>query len=155
MPGTRTRSVIFLFAGWLVCGSAVGCSSTPDNPVEADMAMDLASAVCQPDPGYKSDCGKPCDKGNSVGIGRFCATLNDCSDNGRAVLCSILGDPNTHFCTFTCKKMGPPDQCGEGATCVCSGAACGCTPTACLGIPDDGGTASDGGTTDGGTRSDL
>src|SRR5687768_1895741 len=61
-----------------------------------------------------SICGNPGDIGNELGIGKYCASLFDCSDTPSAPLCSSLGDPNTHFCTKTCPK-GSTDQCGIGA----------------------------------------
>lgn len=82
---------------------------------------------------YESDCGFPGDEGNELGIGKFCASLSDCSSTASAPLCSSLGDPNTHFCTKTC-SMGSTGTCGTGAECVCdSSNRCGCTPTVCLG----------------------
>lgn len=79
---------------------------------------------------FASKCGKPGDTGNEIGVGKFCASLQDC--NGTAPLCSSLGDRDTHFCTKTC-SMGSTDQCGANAMCVCnSGNQCGCTPNACL-----------------------
>jgi len=81
---------------------------------------------------YESDCGKPDDVGNELGIGKFCASLGDCSTTMSAPLCSSLGDRNTHFCTKTC-TMGSTTSCGTGAECVCNGSnQCGCTPSACL-----------------------
>lgn len=82
---------------------------------------------------FESDCGKPGDPGNELGIGKFCASLNDCSDTPSAPLCSSLGDKNTHFCTKTC-PMGSTDACGTGAECTCNeNNQCGCTPSVCLG----------------------
>ena len=82
---------------------------------------------------FESDCGKPGDTGNELGIGKFCASLSDCNGTPSAPLCSSLGDPNTHFCTKTC-PMGSTDSCGTGAQCVCNSSnQCGCTPSACLG----------------------
>jgi hypothetical protein len=82
---------------------------------------------------FASDCGKPGDPGNELGIGKFCASLGDCSTTQAAPLCSSLGDMNTHFCTKTCQSTGPADQCGTGAECVCNASnQCGCTPSTCL-----------------------
>jgi hypothetical protein len=80
---------------------------------------------------FESDCGKPGDTGNEVGIGKFCEGLSDCDSS--APLCSSIGDPNTHFCTRTC-PMGDNSVCGTGAECTCNSSnQCGCTPSACLG----------------------
>ena len=82
---------------------------------------------------YESDCGKPGDVGNELGIGQFCASLGDCSTTMSAPLCSSLGDRNTHFCTKTCTNGGPTTQCGTGAECTCNASnQCGCTPSVCL-----------------------
>ena len=79
-----------------------------------------------------SICGKPGDVGNDLGIGKYCASLGDCSGNQMATLCSSLGDPTTHFCTRTC-TMGTTTQCGMAATCSCDAQnRCGCVPNSCL-----------------------
>ncbi len=83
---------------------------------------------------FESDCGRPGDVGNELGVGKFCALLSDCSTTPSARLCSSLGDQNTHFCTKTCVNGGPADQCGTGAECTCNASnQCGCTPSVCLG----------------------
>ena len=82
---------------------------------------------------FESTCGKPGDQGNELGIGKFCASLSDCSMTQDAPLCSSIGDPTTHFCTKTCQMGGSADQCGTATQCVCNGGGqCGCTPSACL-----------------------
>jgi hypothetical protein len=97
----------------------VGCGGDDSNS-PADAAADA----------FASKCGKPGDTGNEIGVGKFCASLQDC--NGTAPLCSSLGDSETHFCTKTC-SMGSAGACGTDAMCVCnSGNQCGCTPNACL-----------------------
>lgn len=94
-----------------------------DKPNMVDAAADA----------FESTCGKPGDVGNELGIGKFCASLSDCSTTPDARLCSSLGDATTHFCTKTC-TMGSTTQCGTGTMCVCNGNnQCGCTPNACLG----------------------
>ncbi len=103
-----------LFMG---CGGDGGKSQSPD-----------AKAV----DAFASQCGKPGDLGNELGIGKFCASLSDCSSTAMAKLCSTIGDSTTHFCTKTC-TMGSTDQCGTATSCVCNGSnQCGCTPMACL-----------------------
>jgi len=99
------------------CGGGGG---TP--PAQPDASVDA----------FESDCGKPGDTGNELGIGKFCASLSDCSSTQAAPLCSSLGDPNTHFCTKTC-SMGSTTECGTNTECTCNGSnQCGCTPSACL-----------------------
>jgi hypothetical protein len=107
----------------LVAGALVACGGD-----DGGTAVDAPAADA-----FVSDCGFPGDVGNELGVGRFCASLGDCSDP-RAPLCSSLGDANTHFCTKTCSATGPADQCGAGAECTCNaGNQCGCTPSVCLG----------------------
>lgn len=82
---------------------------------------------------FESECGRPGDTGNELGVGKFCASLSDCSSTQSAPLCSSLGDKDTHFCTKMC-PMGSTDACGTGAECTCNSSnQCGCTPTVCLG----------------------
>jgi hypothetical protein len=93
-------------------------------------AIDAASDV----DAFESDCGFPGDPGNELGIGKFCASISDCSTTAEAPLCSSLGDDATHFCTKTCTMGGPANQCGTATECVCNGNnQCGCTPSVCLG----------------------
>jgi hypothetical protein len=104
----------------------VACGGGEDPPAQID-AADSADA-------FESDCGKPGDVGNEMGIGKFCASLSDCSDTVNAPLCSSLGSADTHFCTKTCQMTGPAAQCGTGAECTCNASnQCGCTPSVCLG----------------------
>ncbi len=92
-------------------------------------SVDAASTI----DAFESDCGRPGDPGNEIGVGKFCASLGDCSTTQEAPLCSTLGDVNTHFCTKTCQMTGPATQCGVGAECICDGPnRCGCTPSSCL-----------------------
>lgn len=101
------------------------CSSSGGGSSKSPDAASTADA-------YFTKCGAPGDVGNELGIGKFCASIGDCSGTQSAPLCSSLGDKDTHFCTRTC-TMGSTTQCGTGATCTCnSGNQCGCTPNACL-----------------------
>jgi hypothetical protein len=111
---------------WAGCGGSESGSSTgPD--------------ASMPDSGFQSNCGHPGDKGNSLGVGLFCESVSDCVANPQATLCTTLGSTDNFFCTFACQQAGPPDQCGENASCQCSTGGCGCFPDAC-GTPDtDGG----------------
>jgi hypothetical protein len=116
----KLRAII-LAAALAACGS----SSPPAHP-------DAGPPDAAPGDAWFSDCGKPGDPGNALGVGKFCTTLNDCAHNSKALLCSNLGDAQSFFCTTTCQATGPADQCGDGATCQCDPDGCGCTPTACL-----------------------
>lgn len=101
----------------------IACSSSSPKKTP-DAAVDATS----------STCGNPGDVGNDQGVGKYCASLSDCSGNMSATLCSSLGDPTTHFCTKTCSSTGSAGQCGTNATCECNSSnQCGCTPNACLG----------------------
>jgi hypothetical protein len=105
---------------WLV---ACGGGSSDNPPADTAPAPDA----------FESDCGRPGDVGNELGIGKFCAQISDCNDTPMAPLCSSLGDRNTHFCTKTCQSGGAPDQCGTATECVCNANnQCGCTPSSCL-----------------------
>ena len=82
---------------------------------------------------YFSNCGHPGDLGNEMGVGKFCASLSDCSTSQSAPPCSSLGDNTTHFCTHTCTSTSPAGACGTGAACTCNASnQCGCTPSVCL-----------------------
>lgn len=88
---------------------------------------------------FMSDCGKPGDVGNSLGVGKFCTAgefVAQCGMNAKANLCANLGDAKNFFCTFQCDgtDAGAADQCGENAICACDskGRGCGCFPTACI-----------------------
>jgi hypothetical protein len=114
----RNRIAIIVF-----CLAAVACGGGDSTPVDAAEDVDA----------FESDCGRPGDVGNELGIGKFCASLSDCSTTQSAPLCSSLGDANTHFCTKTC-DMGSTDQCGTATECTCNANnQCGCTPSVCLG----------------------
>jgi hypothetical protein len=98
-------------------GSADGGGSGPkDMTVLHDMA---------------SVCGHPGDTGNSVGVGKYCTKITDCSSNTKATLCTTLGSDNAYFCTMTCTAAGAMGECGENASCTCSGGQCGCFPDSC------------------------
>lgn len=146
-----TRRILLAFSAaslltFAACGG--GSKSTADMKSTADLKAGPDMAI------FQSDCGKPGDVGNALGVGKFCMAISDCSDTEKAHLCSILGNDettHTYFCTTSCTQDGPSDQCGDGATCQCQGNQCGCTPNSCLGEPEDGGVSTDGGaTTDGG-----
>ncbi|HUJ62757.1 MAG TPA: hypothetical protein VLX92_29850 [Kofleriaceae bacterium] len=109
---------------WLAaCGSSGGHGAPVDGPPAIDA--------------FYSACGHPGDTGNSLGVGKFCTTLQDCADNSQATICSTLGnDPSTpqldsYFCTALCSASSPPGFCGDGASCMCGSAGCGCAPSTC------------------------
>jgi hypothetical protein len=111
--------------GQLICGCVVAML------VACGGGGGTAKPDAMPD-AFTSTCGNPGDVGNELGIGKFCASLSDCSNTVSAKLCSTIGDSTTHFCTKTC-AMGSTDQCGTATMCVCNSSnQCGCTPNACL-----------------------
>jgi hypothetical protein len=128
----------------LVLALCAGCSSGGSG---FSTAPDLGVA---PDLFLLSQCGHYGDVGNALGVGKFCMTLNDCTDVGMMTnICSSLGNGptpsagDTYFCTiYPCKLDAGVGQCGDNATCVCgsgSGASgCACTPNRCIGNPDAG-----------------
>jgi len=127
---------VIAFAPVVACSSS---SSTTPSPPDSGSGDDDSGNPGLPDPS-NSICGHPGDQGNSVGVGKFCQSSADCSDNTKATLCAIIGDDRSFFCTFVCHQDGPPDQCGEDAECACQG-PCGCFPKKCDDRPaDDGGT---------------
>ena len=106
-----------------------GCGG--DSPGASDMATGKDMALF-------SVCGHPGDTGNSLGVGKFCMKISDCSSNSKATLCSTLGSDNAFFCTMPCtppaNDLGNSD-CGENAFCQCGSGSqqsgCGCYPNSC------------------------
>jgi hypothetical protein len=107
----------------LAVAAAVACSSSDDKKTP-----DAASTS----DAFQSACGHPGDTGNEMMIGKFCQSFGDCPQT--APLCSVIGDPTTHFCTRTCSGSGSGSaQCGTNTTCTCNASnQCGCTPNSCL-----------------------
>jgi hypothetical protein len=116
----------------------VACSSSSSGAGASDAGA--VDSSCDP---IDSQCGQPCQAGNSLGVGQFCNNITDCSQTPNAHLCSSLGSLSTHFCTFRCMAPdaalpegggGFPTSCGTGASCTCDNSGnCGCTPNTCLG----------------------
>jgi hypothetical protein len=126
----------FRFAAILVFATTAGCSSSSSGGSADGGAADATEDVY-------SLCGHPGDMGNSLGVGKFCDHVTDCTDTPSAHLCSTLGDSTRHFCLMTCTPADaggdaadaappPANQCGENATCECGSGGCGCTPNTCL-----------------------
>jgi hypothetical protein len=133
--------------GWFaVVLMVAGCSSGSSGfqISTADLSATDDAGACVPDPTFPSDCGKPCDRGNSLGVGMFCMHLEDCTDNKKATFCTKLFDAKNYFCTFRCDAAGPAGQCGEGASCQCQDGSCGCYPDSCFVAPTDGGGPASG-----------
>jgi hypothetical protein len=82
-------------------------------------------------------CGKCGEKGNELGVGRYCTTSGDeCSDTD-AILCTVWYEKSAPpFCTLPCKI---DKDCGTSAYCGTNPdnpSQRGCTPFSC-GVPDD------------------
>lgn len=108
----------------LVAVLVIGCGGDDDGGGGSVDAMSQADA-------FETICGEPGDTGNSMGVGKFCSEISDCSGQA-ANICAILGNPLAHFCTKICDpEMPVADTCGEDTTCECSGSSCGCTPASC------------------------
>jgi hypothetical protein len=129
------------FRKWCpVLGLVAGCASSTSPPVDMKAPADLL---------VLSSCGHPGDTGNSLGVGKFCMTIADCTANGaKTNICSAAGNglnpspDDTYFCTiFPCHPDGGATLCGENASCACDtgGTNCACTPDSCLGPTPDGG----------------
>lgn len=109
-----------------VCG---GCSSEKSS-TETSRAPDASVDAGPP------QCGARGEKGNELGVGKFCNSTGDCAGNHKAGICATFLEPNEHFCSMLCPVDGGPDDCGSGSRCVCQSNICGCVPMACA---DDAG----------------
>lgn len=122
------------------------CTHHDDGPADMAVPPDMTTLLSQ--------CGQPGDKGNSLGVGKFCTKIADCFGDGvQTNICSSLGNgstpsaDDTYFCTiYPCRKAGDGgtgSSCGEDATCTCGSgggmSGCACTPNRCLGSPVDAG----------------
>lgn len=75
-------------------------------------------------------CIRPCDTGNSRGVGKYCTTTKDCEGNQSAVFCAATADPTSPFCTKPCTD---DTSCGPEAKCMGDSRGMGCVPVACIG----------------------
>ena len=103
---------LWVLAAALALAGCGGDKTTSTPPPDMARGPDLASA-----------CGHPGDVGNSLGVGKFCTTLSDCTSNTKATLCTTLGSSDEFFCTMLCSSTGAADQCGENARCACDKSA--------------------------------
>jgi hypothetical protein len=111
----------------LACSSSETQSGTTPAPTQS------SKAGTDPAP-TASKCGQPGDKGNALGVGKYCNSVADCKGTPEAPLCSIAGDKDTHFCTKLCDAKGDiAKECGSAdMTCACDNVGnCGCTPKKC------------------------
>jgi hypothetical protein len=138
----RTRQIVpTLFSVFAAACSSSGGSDGGTDAGHKDSGM------------APSICGNPGDPGNAIGVGKYCQTIDDCSANSKATICSTIGNPGAYFCTAQCDPCtSPADFCGVGAACSCETLGCGCTPIACIARLVDGGQPS---VCDGGVRTDA
>jgi hypothetical protein len=109
-------------------------SPSPGPANNTSSSSSSSSSGSSADAGYDAaafSCGSPGDKGNDIGVGKYCNGITDCAGNTKAVLCATLGEPGAHFCTTQCSGAGDT-SCGTGATCSCDNGQCGCVPDKCL-----------------------
>ncbi len=111
------RLLFALSLALMACGG-----DSPNTPNDMTAAPDLY---------FKSNCGRPGDPGNSLGIGKFCMKQSMCNPG---TVCTQIQDPDNYFCTKLCTASdGGTNDCGENAHCACDpqGRGCGCFPDAC------------------------
>ena len=142
-----------LAACFALAACAAACSGGNNNNGNPDSAVPHDMATGAGDMFLLSQCGHYGDPGNSIGVGKFCMTIDDCTQgNMQTNLCTAIGNAfnmnhadDTYFCTiYPCHQDGGVAACGENATCVCGSGGgqmgCACTPNYCLGGNSDGGT---------------
>ena len=126
----------FAAGGIVLASLVVACSSSSSSTSSSGGGTsDAGGKDTGVDAVSLSECGHPGDKGNELGVGKFCQTITDCSSNTKATLCTTIADNVNFFCTASCVDGGPADQCGTGASCACQGGQCGCHPDSCGGAP--------------------
>ena len=130
-----------------ICGLALlvmlaGCGGSGGGGNDMAAPQDMAKPAST-DMALLSACGHPGDTGNSLGVGKFCKSIGDCTGPGLMTnICSALGNgstpsaSDTYFCTiYPCHPDGGTNECGENASCVCGGSSggsgCACTPDSC------------------------
>ncbi len=131
MSRLRTAGGIAFVA--LLVSSAACSSSSSSSSSSSGGTKDSGVKDTGVDAVSLSECGHPGDKGNELGVGKFCQTLSDCLGNTKATLCTTIGDNVNFYCLMSCTEGGPADQCGTAASCACQGGQCGCHPDACGG----------------------
>jgi hypothetical protein len=144
--GMQKQIVAIAFVASALVSGAVACSSSSSTGTgtgTTDGGGTGSDSGTKSDGGTTGDAGAGGDSGgcvplgaagNSIGVGKYCATEGDCLGNTQATICATLGgDPTQDFCTFGCTVAdGGTDPCGGGgAICDCQGGQCGCVPTSC------------------------
>jgi len=114
--------------GFLVCGKATKTlgDTMPPGGVETGMTG------CDTPPSPTDACVRPCDKGNSRGVGKFCTKGgHECDDNQSATICTVNADDTAPpFCTKPCAD---DTTCGVDAKCTGDTRGKGCVPILCVG----------------------
>lgn len=106
------------------CNPAGSLCQTPANCCSGI----CTGGVCEAPPDAAASCGQPGYMGNSIGVGKYCTTLNDCPST--APFCATLGSADAHFCTTMCTST-TDTACGDNAACECPTGGCGCHPSGC------------------------
>lgn len=106
---------------------------SPPRCEPADAGAPISDEVAE------SCCGVPGDRGNELGVGKFCTRDEHCAGNAAATLCSSIEnditDHKSFYCTIPCDPNQLENICGEGASCICEEVGCACTPTSCVENP--------------------
>lgn len=90
-----------------------GTTTDPTDPVE---------------PAAKGACSVAGDKGNTLGIGKFCSkTVDECA--GGTFCQAAFAPEGAQFCTMLCST---DSQCGDGAVCFKEARGSACVPNKCL-----------------------
>jgi hypothetical protein len=111
--------------GAIVCGKPV---ETQGDTISTDGEYGMRGCTTPPAPGDL--CARPCDLGNSRGVGKYCTTAKDCEGNQSAVFCAGSLEPTKPFCTKPCTDDA---SCGPEAKCLGDSRGMGCVPVLCAG----------------------
>lgn len=110
-----------------------GCSSADDGGTGGSTDNQKSSSEKAPKTAQSTDateveeCVPEGTKGNSIGVGAYCAAATDCKDG---TFCPVgIAPKGAVFCTALCATDA---DCGEGATCYAEARGKGCVPNACL-----------------------
>src|SRR5436305_122120 len=100
MPRMRGRALAALLSLSLVGFTIAACDNGKGLP---NGGTGGGGQMPGPDMAFQSACGRPGDKGNAKGVGKFCMTDDDCVGT-EALICSTINndtapdDQKTYFC---------------------------------------------------------
>ncbi len=139
----RHLIAVSAFAAVLLTSGCVEQALADSEHVNESSAALAKPAIDYCGPISESCCGRWGDKGNNLGVGKFCETHSDCANNGKAIYCSSIenmeGEHFSFFCAMPCVANGPANQCGNNAYCHCENPfGCGCEPLSCKTNPFPG-----------------